>query len=85
MDLSEKFQLVSSSSIARLRTLEENKRYPKTFALRLQTQFGLSVLLTLRVDSESNVKIFLPKRYTEVFKDEASKILMMEINFITLL
>ena len=70
MDLSEKFALVASGVIVRINTLEEGRRYAVTFAQRLETQYGQSVLLTLRVDSDSNVKVFLPKRYTEVFREE---------------
>ena len=70
MDLSEKFALVASGVIVRIDRLQEGRRYAVTFAQRLQTQYGQSMLLTLRMDCENNVKLFLPKRYTEVFKDE---------------
>jgi len=69
MDLSEKFALVASGIIVRINTLEEGRPYAVTLAKSLQTQYGQYILLTLRVDADS-VEIFLPKRYTEMFRDE---------------
>ena len=70
MDLSERFALVASGNVVRANTLEEGRRYAVTFAQRQKTQYGQSILLTLPVDLASYVKIFLPKRYTQVFQDE---------------
>lgn len=70
MDLSEKFQMVVTGNVVRIRTIEQDKRYAVAFAQKLHTQYGLSVLLTIRVDSLTNVKVFLPRRYSDVFRDE---------------
>jgi len=70
MDLSKNFYAVASGNVVRISTLEVDRRYPIIFAQHLETQFGPSVLLTLQVDSENSAKVFLPKCYTEVFRDE---------------
>jgi hypothetical protein len=70
MDLSARFAQVASGNIVRINTLEEGRRYAVTFVQRQETQYGPSVLLTLNVGPDENVKIFLPKRYTVIFKDE---------------
>ena len=70
MDLSVRFALVATVNIVRINTLEEGRRYVVTFAQRQGIQYGQSILLTQRVDPTNNVKIYLPKRYTDVFQDE---------------
>jgi len=46
-----------------------NREYPVTYARRMTTQYGPTVQLTLRTDDDENVKVYLPKRYAEIFKD----------------
>ena len=70
MDLSARFALVASGNVVRITTLEEGRRYPVTYAQRQQTQYGTSILLTLQYEPTSNVKVYIPKRFTEVFQDE---------------
>ena len=70
MDLSARFAQVASGNVVGVNTLDEGRRYPVTFAQRQQTQYGPSILPTLRVDPTTNVKIYLPKRFTEVFQDD---------------
>jgi hypothetical protein len=69
MNLTARFALVASGDVVRLTTLDEGRRYPVTFAQRKESQYGPSILLTLRNDPTSNVKEYLPKRFTEVFQD----------------
>ena len=41
-----------------------------TFARRLTTQYGPTILLTLQKgEGEENVKVYMPKRYAELFTD----------------
>jgi len=61
MEQFERFRMVASGSIAKIHTLEVDRKYPVQFAQRLETQNGLTVLLNLRVDSETNIKMFLTK------------------------
>jgi hypothetical protein len=62
---------VTASNSVRISTLEEGKHYPVAQAQRQQTVNGSTVMLTLRTsDSHKNIKIFLPKRYSLIFKDE---------------
>jgi hypothetical protein len=71
MDLNEKFSGVTASSTnptIKINTLMEGCRYPITAALRVQTRFGPTVLLTI-VSDEREVKVFLPKRYATVITD----------------
>ena len=69
MDLSARFVLVASGNVVRINTLDEGRRYAVTYAQRQDTQYGPSILLTLRVDPTNSIKIYLPKRLTEVFRD----------------
>ena len=44
--------------------------YPVTFARRLTTQYGPTILLTLQMGGgDENVKVYMPKRYAELFTD----------------
>jgi len=69
MNLSQQFHLVASGQVVQLRTLDINKPYPVLYARRLITQYGSSVLVTLQSEEGINVKIYLPKRYSDVFED----------------
>ena len=68
MALSTHFQALASGNIVRLDTLEIDRGYPVTFARRLTTQYGPTILLTLQKEEE-NVKVYMPKRYAELFTD----------------
>ena len=70
MNLCARFALVASGNVVRINTLDEGRRYVVTFAQRQETQYGQSILQTLRLDATNNVKISLPKCYTQVFQDE---------------
>ena len=50
-------------------SLAINKTYPVLFARRFITHFGSSILVTLQSQKGINVKIYLPKIYSEVFED----------------
>ena len=68
--LSSHFQSVASVTIVRLDTLEIDWRYPVTYARRLTTQYGRTILLTLNTGGgEQNVKVCMPRRYAELFTD----------------
>ena len=69
MALSACFAEVASANVVRVNTLDEGRRYPVTYAQRQDTQYGPSILLTLRVDPTNSVTIYHPKRFTEVFQD----------------
>ena len=59
MDLSAKVHAVATCNIVRVNTLEIDKQFQVTHAQRLVTQNGPTVLLTLRVEADNNVKLFL--------------------------
>jgi hypothetical protein len=46
------------------------KPYPVLHAERVETKYCESVLLTIRENVESCVKVFLPRRYSLCFSDE---------------
>jgi hypothetical protein len=51
--------------------LEVNRKYPIERADRVTTRFGDSMLLSIRdVATDQMCKVFLPQRYTAVFKDD---------------
>ena len=70
MDLVTRFGRVSSGNIASLENLVVGKRYLITRAVRQTTQYGITILVTLSDDpTNANVRVFLPKRFAEVFED----------------
>ena len=70
MDLVARFGRVSSGNIGSLDNLALGKRYPVTRAVRQTTQYGPTILVTLWDDSSNaHIRVFLPKRFAEVFED----------------
>ena len=48
---------------------DRNKQYPIVNMVHVDTRYGKSVLVTLE-DGEYRYRIYLPKRYSDVFTDE---------------
>ena len=72
MDLVTRFDRVASGNIASLENLVVGKRYLITQAVRQTTQYGPTILVTLcddPTDASASIKVFLPKRFAEVFED----------------
>ena len=67
--LTARFAKVASGNIASLDTLIVGQRYLVTHVQRQETQYGPSILVTLRIDPTDDVRVFLPKRFTAVFLD----------------
>jgi len=70
MNLSQHFQIITSGQVVQIHTLEINRPYPVLFARCLTTQHGPTVLITLQSEENVNVKIYLPKRYSDGFDDD---------------
>ena len=70
MNLREIFAVVSLCRAVNIAPLEE-KPYSKVGAERVQTKYGISVLLTIRMSSgeEDVMRVFLSKGFTPVFSD----------------
>ena len=47
------------------------RKYPIEVAKHVNTRFGDTILLSLRNEEQTLVKVFLPKRYSGAFSDEA--------------
>jgi hypothetical protein len=57
--------------ITHISSLEANRKYPIEHADRVTTRFGETILLSIRDVAEDRLcKVFLPQRYTAVFKDD---------------
>ena len=57
--------------ITHISSMEENRKYPIEHADRVTTRFGETILLSIRdVAADRLCKVFLPQRYTAVFKDD---------------
>ena len=69
MDLTQKFKDVASGTAVRIESLDGDKRYPVLRAEWLTTKHGKTILLTIREDYSTVVKMFLPKRYGDTFSD----------------
>ena len=64
-----KFAEASSTRSVNISSLEKKKPYSIIRAERLQTKYGISVLLTIWTSSTDTVRVFLPRRFTLVFSD----------------
>jgi hypothetical protein len=70
MDLTLRFQQVTSCSTVAVDKLQTDRPYPITFVERVGTKFGPSILVSL-LDSPTRItKVFLPRRYYPVFTDD---------------
>ena len=70
MALAKRFNEVTCD-ITHISSLEENQKYPIEQAHRVKTRFGEAILLSIRdVAADRLCKVFLPQRYTAVFKDD---------------
>ena len=69
MDLSPRFAKLASGNIAPIDTLEVGRRYLVTHAQRQETQYGPDIVVTMRIDPTNDVKVFVPKHFTDVFGD----------------
>ena len=58
----------ASDNAVPIGTLEVGRRYLVTHATLLETPHGPTVKLNLEVDPSTNVAVFLPKRFTAIFK-----------------
>ena len=70
MAFSQRFNEITCD-IAHISSMEENRKYPIEHADRVTTRFGETILLSIRVVAVDRLcKVFLPQRYTAVFKDD---------------
>jgi hypothetical protein len=69
MELTQKFQETSSCTTMSVSKLQTDRVYPITFAERIGTRFGPSILMSLRDDPTRIVKVFLPRRYYSSMSD----------------
>ena len=70
MSLCQKFRDAVSGAVVSISSLYQDTRYPVLHAERVETKYGTSVRLTIREADENNVKLFLPRRYSEIFTDD---------------
>ena len=68
-DILRRFKEASSNRSVTISSLHKNKEYPVLRAERVETKYGVSILLTVRESSVDVVRVYLPKRYTDVFTD----------------
>jgi hypothetical protein len=69
MALAKRFQKTSTCYTVKIGSLDTDRPYPITHAKHIDTRFGPAILLSIR-DSEFTLKVFLPRRYSEVVTDE---------------
>ena len=68
MSLCERFAQESSIKSVNISSLEE-KPYSVIGAERMQTKYGIFILLTIKMSSTDIVRLFLPKLFTLIFSD----------------
>ena len=69
MDLAACFAKLASGNILPIDTLLVGRRYPVTHVQRQETPYGLANVVTLQIDPTYDVRVFLLKRFTDVFQD----------------
>jgi len=74
MDLGKRFEDASAFAAVSVSSLEPNKPYPITRGKRLNTKYGVAVVLTLQGPEDSVVQVFLPQRYSDVITDDLTAI-----------
>jgi hypothetical protein len=67
--LTKKFLDASTYHTIKFGSLETDENFPITYAERFDTRFGPALLLSIR-HSELALKVFLPRRYSEVVTEE---------------
>jgi len=71
MDLPRKFEDATSSQSINISELDMDRKCPIVPAKRITMKFGPTTLLSIQnSDSTAALKIFLPKRYSEVISDD---------------
>jgi hypothetical protein len=70
MSLCERFAQASCIKTVNISSLEKEKPYSVIGAERMQTKYGISILLTIKMTSTDSVRVFLPRRFTLIFSDE---------------
>jgi hypothetical protein len=73
MDLSAKFKMTSSCRTVGVSSLKMDIPYPIERAEKIETRYGETILLTLKESTQTFVKVFLPKRYGDLFTDDDIK------------
>jgi hypothetical protein len=68
-DVLRRFKEASPNCSVTISSLQKIKEYPVLRAERVETKYGVSILLTVRESSVDVVRVYLPKRYTDVFTD----------------
>jgi hypothetical protein len=69
MSLCERFAETSCIQAIHIGSLDKETPYSVVRAERMNTKYGVSILLTIKMSPGKVVSIFLPKRYTPVFSD----------------
>ena len=74
MDLGKRFEdatafATTAYTAVSVSSLEPNTPYPITRAKRLNTKYGVAVVLTLLGPVDSTLQVFLPQRYSEIITD----------------
>ena len=70
MELDRKFEIAMSCRSISLGSLVLERAYPIVHAQRINTRYGLIVLVAIVDTPTSSVKIYLPRRYGNVVSDE---------------
>jgi hypothetical protein len=82
MDLTLRFQQVTSCSTVAVDKLQTDRPYPITFVERVGTKFGPSILVSLLDSPTRSVKVFLPRRYYTVFtEDDIQQINSIQVQY----
>jgi hypothetical protein len=69
MSLSQKFKDVVSGPAVSVSSLYRDMRYPVRQAKRVETRYGMRVLMALSEEGGNTIEVFPPKRYGDAIED----------------
>jgi hypothetical protein len=82
MALSQKFRDAALDNAMRICNVDMDKPYAIHHAERVEKKYGLSVLISVRENEDSCVKVFLPRRYSQCFSEKDISSKMSRVNHV---
>jgi hypothetical protein len=67
--LCDRFAQASSIKSVNISSLEKERPFSIIGAERMQTKYGISIFLTIKMSSTDTVRVFLPNLFTLTFSD----------------
>jgi hypothetical protein len=70
MELTKRSEAVTFKRTISISDLQKDKQYRITNAVRVNTNFGPSIVMRLEYEANTAYRVYLPNRYFTLFKDK---------------